>query len=263
MIPIRQFVKRSLLTIIGSGISLGLAAGTAEADGYGQPSLNKIVKVNCDKGQSVQRVLLRFENKLKPLMLVISGVCDEGVEVERDEVEFRGADSGGRITGVVGIDEAREFTLSDNMQIGRLAIGFGQAEIEVEEGSVVIDNGISLTGQSALSISSEGPGSITVNADIFLENQSLLTTGFEEGSGGVVVVNGGVTMILQSSANMDGTGVSNGISLSQDSHALFGIGVTVSGSITCDRQSRVWGDVSGVSSVSTDVDGISCWGDAP
>ena len=77
------------------------------------------------------------------------------------------------------------------------------------------------------------------------------------------MINGGITMILQSSANMDGTSVSNDISMSQDSHALFGIGVTVSGSITCDRQSRVWGDVSGVSSVSTDVDGVSCWGDAP
>jgi hypothetical protein len=108
----------------------------------------------------------------------------------------------------------------------------------------------------------EGAGSITVNADIELENQSILSTDSDESSGGVVI-NGGITMILQSSANMDGTSVSNDISMSQDSHALFGIGVTVSGSITCDRQSRVWGDVSGVSSVSTDVDGESCWGDAP
>jgi hypothetical protein len=263
MTPIKQFVKRSLLTIVGSGISLGLAAGAAQAAGSGQPSLNKIVKVNCDKGQSVQRALLQFETWPKPLVLVISGVCEEDVEIERDEVEFQGADSGGRITGGVFIDEAREFGLAENMRIGRLSMGAGQAEIEVEEGSVVIDNGISLTGQSVLSMGSEGPGSITVNADIIVENQSLLTTDFEEGSGGGVVINGGISMILQSSANMDGTSVSSGISMSQDSHALLGIGVTVSGSITCDRQSRVWGDISGVSFVLTDVDGESCWGNAP
>jgi hypothetical protein len=105
-----------------------------------------------------------------------------------------------------------------------------------------------------VSVSTEGPGTITVNADIVVENRSLLTTGFEEGSGGNVVVNGGIAMILQSSANMDGTNVSHGISMSQDSHTLFGIGVTVSGSITCDRRSRVWADVSGTSSVSADVD---------
>ena len=257
-----HFVKRCLLAAVGCVISLGPAVGAAHAGGSGQPSLNKIVKVNCDKGKSVQRVLLQFETWPKPLVLVISGVCEEEVEIERDEVEFRGADSGGRITGVVRIDEAREFTLSDNMRIGRLSMGAGQAEIEVEEGSVVIDNGIGLTGQSVLSMDAEGAGSITINADIELENQSLLSTDSDESSGGVVI-SGGITMILQSSANMDGTSVSNDISMSQDSHALFGIGVTVSGSITCDRQSRVWGDVSGASSVSTDVDGVSCWGDAP
>ena len=232
-----------------------------ETDGK-EKEFEVIRTVDCDKGQSIQDVLLQNRDDSKPLVVIIGGVCDEEVEVERDEVEFQGADAGGRITGVVLIDEAREFQLSDGMRIGRLALAFGQAEIEVEEASVVIDNGIVLTGQSALGMASEGPVSIIVNADILVENQSLLTTSFEEGSGGVNV-NGGITMILQSSANMDGTSVSNGISLTQDSHALFGIGVTVSGSITCDRQSRVWGDVSGVSSVSTDVDGVSCWGDAP
>ena len=72
-----------------------------------------------------------------------------------------------------------------------------QAEVEVEDGSVMIDNGIGLTGQSALSLSSDGPGTITVGADIQVENQSLLATGFDESSGGGVEVNGGISFILQ------------------------------------------------------------------
>jgi hypothetical protein len=195
------------------------------------------------------------------LVLIIRGVCDEEIEVERDEVLLQGHETGGRITGVVRIDEAREFELGENMRIGRLTMAAGQAEVEVEEGSVVIDNGISLTGQSALSLSSDGPGTITVDAAIQVENQSLLTTGFDEGSGGGVVVNGVISFILQSSGNIDGTSVAVDLSLSQDSHVLLGVGVTVFGTITCDRQSRVWGDVSGVFSVGVDPDGTSCWGD--
>ena len=242
-------------------LSLGFVAGVAQASGLGQPSQEEVVRVNCDKGQSVQQVLNRFLTRTKPLVLIIRGVCDEEIEVERDEVLFRGHETGGRITGDVRIDEAREFELGENMRIGRLLIPSGQAEVEVEEGSVVIDNGVILTGQSSLSLSSDGPGTITVNADIEVENQSLLTTGFDESSSGGVVVNGGISFILQSSGNLDGTGIANDLSLSQDSHALFGVGVTVSGSVTCDRQSRLWGDVSGVTLLGADPDGVSCWGD--
>lgn len=254
-------VRPCMWAVLGTCSSLGLVAGPAQASGLGEPSQEQVVQVNCDKGQSVQRVLDRFLTRTKPLVLIIRGVCDEEIEVERDEVLFRGHETGGQITGVVRIDEAREFELGENMRIGRLTMAAGQAEVEVEEGSVVIDNGISLTGQSALSLSSDGPGTITVAADVQVENQSLLTTGFDEGSGGGVVVNGGISFILQSSGNIDGTSVAADLSLSQDSHILFGVGVTVLGSITCDRQSRVWGDVSGVFSVGVDPDGTSCWGD--
>lgn len=258
-----QIMRTCLLAAFGTGLSLGLVPGAAEASGLGEPSQEQVVRVNCDKGQSVQLVLDRFLTRTKPLVVIIRGVCDEEIEVERDEVLFQGDETGGRITGVVRIDEAREFTLAENMRIGRLTMGSGQAEVEVEEGSVVIDNGIGLTGQSALNLSSDGPGTITVNADIQAENQSLLATGFDESSGGGIVVNGGISFILQSSGNLDGISVANDLSLSQDSHALIGVGVTVSGGVTCDRQSRVWGEVSGVSSIGTDADGVSCWGDAP
>lgn len=261
MLVFDKHMQASVGALALASVSFGLMPESVIAGGLGEPSREQIVKVNCDKGQSIQKVLNRFLTRTKPLVVVISGVCDEEIEIERDEIQFEGADSGGRITGVVRIHEAREFGLGENMRIGRLTMASGQAEVEVEEGSVVIDNGVSLTGQSVLSMSSDGPGTITVDADIQTENQSLMTTGFEEGSGGGVVINGGIAMLLQSSANLDGTTIADGVSLSQDSHALFGVGVSVSGSVTCDRQSRVWGDVSGVNLVALDPDGTSCWGD--
>ena len=253
-------LKSSLIILAVAVVCFGLWADPVEA----KSKNNRVEKVNCNKGQSVQKVLNKYLTDKKSLKIVIKGTCTNEpngeVQIERDEVEFKGSETGGggHIPVIVLVDEAREFVISDNMRIDNLVLTSAQAIIESEEGTILIDNDITLNDQSSLAMGTDGPSSITVNGDISINNDSLLTVQ-EEVSIGTVILNGEVTLELQSSLRMRNTSIGD-LSIKYDSHVLFGMDVIpVSGSneITCDSHSRAWNVPVGFN-VGLDPNGISC-----
>lgn len=90
MLEIIEKLRAGLVASIITAGCMGLSSVPALAG----EEKEQLVKVNCDKGKSVQKILDKNVNKRKPLVLIIKGTCDEEVdeelEVVRDNVRFEG-----------------------------------------------------------------------------------------------------------------------------------------------------------------------------
>jgi len=221
-------------------------------------SKNKITaKVNCNKGQSVQKVLNKFLTDKKALRIIIKGTCTNEprgeVQVKRDNVSFEGNEVvGGHINAPVFVNGARNFRIAENMTLSSLFASSSEITIETE-GAVTIENDVFLVRRSSLTIDTESDngdgiptvGLVTINGPITVEGHSLLSVQLEA-SEGEVILNGMLFARLQSSIHLSYATV-NDIVLEFDSHALLGEGLTSTNLpdytyVTCDPQSRAWGE---------------------
>lgn len=212
------------LVLSATTIGLGLSSGSAFATGgFEEFDNERVVKVNCNKGQSVQRVLNRFANRTKPLEVIIKGNCiyepDNEIQIERDNVSITGDEDGAIIPSVL-VDGARLVGIGENLTItGRLDVSAGMVEIGSDSYLIIGDgikgedeefpDGIGINSNSLVRIDTEEPddeddeeeliagnvdeepvgGIVTVNGQIWITNHSILEVQREQ-DGGMVFLNG-------------------------------------------------------------------------
>ena len=251
-----KYLRSGLVLSAITAISLGLSAGPVNAqEEDDDKEKERVVKVDCNKGRDVQEVLETYAFETKPLLLIIEGTCvsDEAFEVARNNVEFIGDDEeGGYIAGVLKVEGGRGVSIGDNMTLDDLVIEYGQVFLEAGEGTITINVGVGVNFQSVLTIDAEEiDGSIIVNSDINLLNQSLLLIQQDENPNAGSVTTGNINASLQSSANIRAATIGE-IGLASDSHVALdsnvlwnGNGPGPLGRVFCDNQSRIWGPVNG------------------
>lgn len=253
-----NYFKSGLASSAIVAMSLGLSSGAVlaldEEKEEDKKEGARVVKVDCNKGDDVQDVLDQYPFETKPLVLIIEGICesDETVEVTRNNVEFVGAgpyEQRGYITGVLEVEGGRGVYIGDNMELDLLVVEYGQVFLDAGEGAIVINSRVGVNFQSVLSVGAEEPnGSVTINSDISLINQSLLLIQQDELASAGTVTTGGIFATLQSSLNVRDASIGI-ISLDSDSHAFLDFTARSNGdelgTILCDSQSRVWGPING------------------
>ena len=256
MLAIIKKLSAGLVVSIVTLGGLGLSSATALAG----EDKELLVKVNCNKGKSVQKALDRNINKRKPLVLIIKGTCDEEVdeelEIERDNVRFEGDEViGGHLKMPVFVEGAKNIEIDDDMTLSSLHISAGEVSIEAE-GSVSIENDVFVIRRSSLTIETDSDdedgvvtaGLVTIGGPITIEAHSLLSVESqvfegEESEGEVVL--GSLFVRLQSSVDLNHATVGDIIVLEFDSQALLGEGLASNSifgvtQVSCDMQSRAW-----------------------
>lgn len=253
----QKIIEKLRAGLVVSVITLGCVGLISESALAGEDK-EKEVRVNCDKGESVQDVLDLNITNSKPLVLIIQGTCDEeldeGFVVERDNVIFEGdEDVGGVLAKPLFVQEAKKVQIDDGMTLHSLYVNSGEFSIEAG-GDVTIEYDVFLSRKSLMTIATssddeEGTGgSVTIGGPITIEGHSLLSveSGVAEGeeSEGEVVL-GSLFARLQSSVDLNHATVGDIIVLEFDSQALLGEGLASNSvygvtQVSCDMQSRAW-----------------------
>lgn len=283
MLKIIKYLNSGLALSAIVAMSIGLGIGSVyaqdEEDEKEKETPIREVLVDCDKGQSVQKILRKFANDTKPLEITVRGTCDnepeEEVQIERNNVDISGDEEYefGATLPFVLIDGARLVGIGGKLILtGGMFVSAGQVEMGTDT-NLMVNGMIHLTPQSLLrittgpedeeeSLNGASPGQAVFNGLVLVENHSLLEVQ-REVNGGTVIFNDEINLNLQSSLWMRDASVGN-IVLNNDSHAVLVDNVTpqLSGvpSISCDSESRVWGDT-GEFIVYDPVTSIYCKGD--
>ena len=121
---------------------------------------SKTIKVDCSKGQSINKAL---EDKADELIIEISGMCEENVLVERHNVTLRGGDPAG--DGIRAVDEGDDdvaLTIAGtlNVAVENLRLTGGERGLTVNNvirGSVHVRN-CNVEGNSRMGLKLEGGG---------------------------------------------------------------------------------------------------------
>lgn len=282
MLKVNKYLKTGLalsaIVAMSTGLSTGPVYAQEEEDEKEKDAIREVL-VDCDQGQSVQKILRKFANDTKPLEITVRGTCDnepdEEVQIERNNVDLSGDDEVGATLPFVLIDGARLVGIGGSLILAEgMVISAGQAEMGTET-NLTVNGTILITTQSLLRITTEesedeeeslnGPsaGQAVFNGFVSVENNSLLEVQ-REVNDGTVIFNHEINLSLQSSLWMRDATAGN-VVLGKDSHAFFGENVLPKYGpggnwIMCDRESRVWGDTSGGFTVYLDPDGMSCQG---
>jgi len=279
MLNIIKCLRSGLVVSAITATSMGLSAGSVFAqeddDKEDKEASSREVLVDCDKGQSVTETLVQFANDTKPLEIIIKGNCannEDEVQIERRQVDLVGDEENPGTIPYMLVDGGRQVGIGDNLTLsGGLAIGDGSVEVVSETGDITINGGVFLGSQAKLAIYIEpsdddedsngelvadeeaSGGIITVSGQIWVTNHSLLEVQ-RGGADGTVILDGtkefydDIIVSLQSSIDVSNASVGN-IYLERDSHAAFNGNVTAKdgyggNTISCDSESRVWGDTS-------------------
>ncbi len=256
MLKIIKYLKSGLALSAIVAMSMGLSSGSvAAADEETEDDKKegqRVVKVDCNKGDEVQDVLDKYAFETKILVLVIEGRCEieEPVEVTRNNVEFVGAgaypEQRGYIAGLLDVQGGRGVYIGDNMELDNLNVEYGQVFLDAGEGTVTIYVGLGVNYQSVLTIGAEdSTGSVVVMPEINLINQSLLLIQPDENASNGSVTTGNINASLQSAIRIRAASIGD-MNLGSDSHAYFDSDVTSSGeglvTLGCDdNHSRYWG----------------------
>lgn len=253
----QKIIEKLRAGFVVSVITIGCGGLISEPALAGEDK-EKEVRVNCDKGESVQDVLDLNITNSKPLVLIIQGTCDEeldeGFVVERDNVIFEGdEDVDGVLAKPLFVQGAKKVQIDDGMTLHSLYVNSGEFSIEAG-GDVTIEYDVFLARKSLMTIATssddeEGTaGFVTIGGPITIEGHSLLSVESEvaegEESEGEVVL-GSIFARLQSSMDLNHASVGDIIVLEFDSHALLGEGLASNSpfgvtQVSCDKQSRAW-----------------------
>jgi len=286
MLKIIMYLRSGLVVSAITAMSVGLSAGAVyaqeEEDEKEKEASSREVLVECDKGQSVTQTLVQFANDTKPLEIIVKGTCDnepEGeIQIERNQVDLIGDEETGGTIPFMLVDGGRQIGIGGNLILNEgLAVGAGQMEIETE-GEVTINGAIFVSGQGGLGISTEASddddddeslngteaGKVVINGLVSVENHSLLEVQRQVNEGDVTF-NDEINLSLQSSLHMSDATAGN-IVLGKDSHAFLGDNVIPKDGpggnwISCDSESRVWGNTTGFDVLNDPLYGMFCQGD--
>lgn len=263
MLKNTKYLRSGLVVSAITAICMGIIPGSIYAQGEDDEKEKDAIRevlVDCDKGQSVQKILRKFANDTKPLEITVRGTCDnepEGeVQIERNNVDLSGDDDVGATLPFVLIDGARLVGIGGTLTLLEgMTVSAGQVEMGTETKLTVYGTewrpAIFLSSQSLLRITTEesedeeeslnGPsaGQAVFYGFVSVENHSLLEVQ-REVNDGIVIFNDEINLSLQSSLWMRDAEVQN-IVLGQDSHGVLS-GNIIFSIVTCDSESRIWGD---------------------
>jgi len=273
---LRSALALSAIVVISMGLSTGSVFAADEEKEEDKKEGQRVVKVDCNKGDEIQEVLDRYAFETKILVLVIEGICesDESVEVTRNNVEFVGAgpyEQRGYITGILEVEGGRGVYIGDNMILDDLTVEYGQVFLDAGKGTITINAGVGVNFQSVLTIGAEDEeGSVVLNSVINLINQSLLLIQQDEFTSAGSVTTGNINASLQSAVRIRAASIGD-MHLGSDSHAYFESGVLRNGFdpdtdeipgpgiLGCDdSHSRYWGVL--VEETGFDVHASDCIG---
>ncbi len=255
---LRSGLALSAIVAVSMGLSSFAATAADEEKEDDKKEGQRVVKVDCGKGDAPQDVLEKYAFETKPLILIIEGTCENAaIEVTRDNVEFVGAgpyEQRGYIAGVLKVEGGRGIYIGDNMILDILDVKYGQVFLDAGEGTITINRSVGVFFQSVLTIGAEGStGSVIQNPElnpnpefaIHVINQSLLLIQPDEFASAGSVTTGNINASSQSSVRVRAASIGD-MHLGGDSHAYFESGVASSGedliTLGCDdSHSRYWG----------------------
>ena len=227
--------------------------------------------VDCDKGQSIQEALNKTQSSAEPLVISVTGTCDEIVTIQRDNVTIDGNDKAGTIEGDASGGFAATINVnggSDSIRIHGLKITGTNVGVTVRGGNTWISDseiygnptgGLFVLRNSRVAITNttvrdNGNIGVYVEASLFepKQNSKIIDNdaadGLVAGTGAIVITrdteisrNGadGIYLNLHSVAELLGSSTvsdnGNGVILQRDSALVIGGPlVTVSDDITCN-----------------------------
>ncbi len=111
-------MRKNLLVLWILALLVALSAGTAVAkapeNDVAAPEKSRVFTVNCDRGQTITRVLeRRLLQIVVPLTIEFSGTCVEEVLINRDDVRLLGVGDNPTIQGSVTIEASSRVFLAD------------------------------------------------------------------------------------------------------------------------------------------------------
>jgi len=118
----RSVYRGALLSL---AILLTIGPLTARAD-----DKIKTVEVDCTKGKTIGKALER-DNEDRPLVVVVQGICNENVVIDRDDVTLQGDSSS---DGVTGLDPTKDTILIDGALCANMDETLPPSEFRVEGG---------------------------------------------------------------------------------------------------------------------------------
>lgn len=225
--------------------------------------------VDCGAGESVGEILAQARDHLGPVSITVSGVCQESIQIQRDDVTIRGESRSDGFSApessspwVVGLDGARRVGLNN------MTISGGQTAIALGRGAQLSAGQITMRGTSHAGISVDSGSSgdvwdslITDNArfgasatnesTLVLENTRVTGSGedglFSGGVGGASIMANNCEII----GNGSGAGVNPGGNLrlsgttvaDNDQSGVFSFGAGV---VVIDGPSRISGNQTGI-----------------
>jgi hypothetical protein len=79
MLKVNKYLKTGLalsaIVAMSTGLSTGPVYAQEEEDEKEKDAIREVL-VDCDQGQSVQKILRKFANDTKPLEITVRGTCD-------------------------------------------------------------------------------------------------------------------------------------------------------------------------------------------
>lgn len=192
--------------IISSVLLAGIAVFASQASAITRT-------VDCDKGQSIQDALEKGQSNAEPLVINVSGTCNEIVEIQRDDVTIDG-NNNAVISGNVGLRGADHITIA-NITITSSGVG-----LALEGSNHVRLFNTTVTGN-------QGWAAIVVNESSSLKTwDSYITNNSQTG-----VFVGLSSSLVTSNTHFSNNG-SDGVTLALNSSAFLTNGTLIQGNAT-------------------------------
>jgi len=200
---------------------LVLATGIARASAHDNV---KTVEVDCSRGQTIAKALDRGDVD-KPLVVVVRGICNENVVIDRDDVTLLGNSSG---DGVTGLDPSKDTILVEGARrvvIENLTVSGGSNGITFVQGSSGTVDTCTVQNTGGHGIRIEGGSATVMNSTISFNHVAGIM--LEDGGNGRI----GITNSNQYAGNTISANGGDGIHLQYGATAAIG-GNTISGNGT-------------------------------
>ena len=125
----------------------------ARVDQLEQGGGPQTIAVDCAAGETVSDALASVANSSTPVTITISGVCQENVEIHRDNVTLQG---GSTADGIEAGDPAKNALLVidgvANIKLYNLSLSGGVNALAVAESSAVFASGVNISNASAVGL---------------------------------------------------------------------------------------------------------------
>ena len=183
--------------------------------------------VDCAAGDTVGAALVAAQSHAGPVNIAISGVCEENVGIDRDDVHISGLE---RSDGIRGADPAAStvtITGARQVEFSNMTLSAGRRGIDARAGSVFTAEGVTIRD---MTVSATGVGA---GSSAFLSDCSILDNaiwGVTADSGGSVVLEN-----CEISGNSQGLFASHATIVGVDLHVTgneTGVGAHLGGQIT-------------------------------